>query len=67
MTREEISCLREALSGLPRHQVYTEYMDAYAKCRGENDKVPSARAVQRLVTIWKFLWEKDRKRPPGRD
>jgi hypothetical protein len=67
MTPEEIHALRGTLCGLPRHEVYRKYLDAYGECRGDSDKVPSARTIQRLVTFWKFLWDKDRKRPPGRD
>jgi hypothetical protein len=67
MTLEEIQALRSELCGLPRHEVYRKYIDAYGECRGESDKVPNARSIQRLVTTWKFRWDKDRKRPHRRD
>jgi hypothetical protein len=67
MTREEIRALQASLVQMPRFRAFKEYLEAYAKCRPEDDILPSARSMQKLVTVWKVLWKDAHKRVPLRD
>lgn len=57
MTDEELVDLRRSLSMVSPYHVVQAYRDAYEKCRMDGDRLPSARAVQELVTAWKLLWK----------
>ena len=56
MAAAELENLRSNLSRLGIGAVRQAYHTAYARCRMVNDHVPSARAVQEFVQVWKELW-----------
>ena len=57
MTPRDVEDLRASLSRLSIDAVRHVYNTAYARCRMVNDRVPSARAMQELVQVWKQLWK----------
>jgi hypothetical protein len=57
MSAEELREMRQGLSRLSLSAVRQAYHTAHARCRMVNDRVPSARAMQELVQVWKQLWK----------
>ena len=57
MSEQELAEHRRSLSMVSPYHVAQAYRDAYDKCRMDGERLPSARAVQELVTAWKLLWK----------
>ena len=56
LTRAELKERERRLSLLSPQHVAEEYRRAYETCRMDGDRLPSASAVQEMVTAWKLLW-----------
>jgi hypothetical protein len=56
LTKEELAQRERQLSMLSPHHVADAYRQAHEQCRMEGDRLPRARAVQELVTVWKLMW-----------
>jgi hypothetical protein len=56
LNEAELKELQRRLSLLSPHHVVDEYRRAYETCRMNGDRLPSASAIQELVTAWKLLW-----------
>ena len=57
LSADELREMRQGLSRLSLSAVRQAYHTAHARCRMVNDRVPSARAMQELVQVWKQLWK----------
>ena len=44
------------MSVLSRYHVVKAYREAYERCRMKGELLPSATAIQELVTAWKVRW-----------
>ena len=66
LSRAELAERQRRLSMLSPHHVADAYRQAHEACRMEGDRLPSASAVQEMVTAWKLLWVWRRKGPPNR-
>lgn len=58
MSTDELKELRTSLSRISLSAARHAYHTAYSRCRMVNDRVPSARAIQELVQVWKQLWKR---------
>ncbi len=65
-TKEEISELRCKIAKLASYEIKIEYERVYDLCRMDSDRLPSARSIQQLVTIWRVVCDNARKRKPTR-
>jgi hypothetical protein len=55
LSREQLAHYRIELSRLSQYSLEGVYNSAYAECRFDGRNVPSAAAIQSLVTVWKAL------------
>jgi hypothetical protein len=62
LNRAELAEHHRRLAILSPYHLMKAYQDAYEACKIEDDQFPSARAVQELVTAWKLMWTRKRKR-----
>jgi hypothetical protein len=56
LTAAELKELRENLSRLSPQHVQDFYQRAYEDCRMIYTRLPSPKAIQTLVQVWKQLW-----------
>ena len=57
LTEPELENLRQNLAKLSEDSVRREYNQAWEECRLKHSRLPSPKAVQRLVQAWKQLWK----------
>lgn len=57
LTAEELKALQQNLARLSEDSVRREYDQAWEECRMRGERLPPAKAVQRLVQAWKQLWK----------
>ena len=57
LTPEELKRFREHLSKLSPHHVSIEFQRVYIDCRMYGTALPSPRAIQQLVQIYRQLWK----------
>lgn len=57
LTKEQLEHKRIELARLHPSAVLEAYRNCWESCRMNGDKLPSAAAIQSLVTTWKFLWQ----------
>jgi lysozyme family protein len=57
LTEQELKALQQNLSRLSEDSVRREYDQAWEECRMKGERLPPAKAVQRLVQAWKLLWK----------
>ena len=55
LTKEELAELRRQLAAMSLVAVKDLYHGAYYECRLDGDKIPPAKAVQRLVQAWREM------------
>jgi hypothetical protein len=55
LTEVQLAELRKKLSVMSVTAVMDAYRSAYFQCKLEGDKVPSARAIQTLVQVWREM------------
>lgn len=67
LSKDEVEALRRHLSGIDAFRVQRAYQEAYQRCRLHGELLPKASAIQELVTAWKVLRERRRRRPDRRD
>jgi hypothetical protein len=57
LTAQELKELQQNLARLSEDSVRREYDEAWEECRMRGERLPPAKAVQRLVQAWKLLWK----------
>jgi lysozyme family protein len=57
LTEQELKELQQNLARLSEDSVRREYDQAWEECRMRGERLPPAKAVQRLVQAWKQLWK----------
>jgi len=57
LTEPELKALQQNLARLSEDSVRREYDQAWEECRMRGERLPPAKAVQRLVQAWKQLWK----------
>ena len=57
LTEQELKALQQNLAKLSEDSVRREYDQAWEECRMRGERLPPAKAVQRLVQAWKQLWK----------
>jgi len=57
LTEQELKALQQNLARLSEDSVRREYDQAWEECRMRGERLPPAKAVQRLVEAWKQLWK----------
>jgi hypothetical protein len=57
LTPAELKNFREHLAKLSPHHVSIEYQRVYMDCRMFGKELPSPKAIQQLVQIYKQLWK----------
>jgi len=57
LSAEELKQYAASLAKLSPHHVQIEYQRVYMECRMFGTVLPSAKAIQQLVQIWKQLWK----------
>ncbi len=63
-TPEELKRIWNRLATLSPYLVKQEYRSAYNACSLDGERIPTARAIQEFVTIWKFLRQQRRAHRP---
>ena len=62
LNRAELAGHQRCLATLSPHYVADAYRQAHEACRMEGERLPKASAVQELVTAWKLMWKRRRRR-----
>ena len=57
LAEQELKVLQQNLARLSEDSVRREYDQAWEECRMRGERLPPAKAVQRLVQAWKQLWK----------
>lgn len=66
MTREEIERAQKELAQLSEPHVRERFNASYIDCAPKNGELPSPRAVQAFLAIWKVLWRWKQNAKPGK-
>ena len=60
-SKDDLEQYRRGLANHSRYHVRKLYNEVHDECRVVGDHVPSAKAIQRLVQVWRQLWEWSRR------
>jgi hypothetical protein len=55
LSKDELAALQKKLANMSVTALHDFYFAAYFRCKYEHGKIPTARAIQELVTAWKIL------------
>jgi hypothetical protein len=55
LSREDLEQYRYSLARLSLLHVYAEYRRLHEECGLNGERLPKARSIQQLVTVWRYL------------
>lgn len=57
LSKEDLEQYRRGLANLSPYHVRELYDEIHEECRMVDNRLPSPKAIQRLVQVWRRLWE----------
>jgi hypothetical protein len=61
LSKEDLEHYSRGLANLSPYHVRKLYNEVHDECRMVGERAPSPKAIQRLVQVWRQLWEWSRR------